>query len=85
MCHSRLCEGFVYISRCHVYCTTPCLEAQQQLSPLLLLKAFGLKKSRYLTRAIARRVYPIFREFGSHVSICFYCIRIPHELEGLCV
>ncbi len=44
MCHSRLCEGFVYVSWRCVDHTTPCLEAQWQLLLLLLLKAFGLRE-----------------------------------------
>ncbi len=44
MCHSRLSEGVVNVSWCCVYCITPCLEAQRQLSFLLLLKAFGLRE-----------------------------------------
>ncbi len=48
-------------------------------------KPLDLERSRYLMCTIAISVYPIFKEFGCFVSICFYHIRIPHELEGLCV
>ncbi len=36
VCRARLIEGFVGVWQWVVYCSTPCLEARQHLSPLLL-------------------------------------------------